>query len=561
MQFFRKMFVGFLIFTIVASPSLASFDDVKDALSPDVVQFLQAYGVGKSTANFFPKRPISLVEFLAMGLALAGVKDLGGNATTRFTDVPADAWFAPVVAKADELDLLGDFRGTTLLPNRVLSRGEVAELGLKIFGIGVPTAANNEEFGFKDVGKNYRFARFIFRAVKMGVLDPISDTEFGTARRVSRGEAAQFFYNLANFVEGPSIVIQTGTTNIPEFVLFQHVWDEAKNRFLYPEKANDSDMLYSAIQGMVKSLDDPYSEFYTPEETKSETANLSGEVEGIGVYIEADPQNRGLVIVAPVYSSPAERAGLRAGDIITAVDGKPLADLPLADAANLTRGPTGTTAKYTILRDGQEFTVEIIRQKIKLDIATVEFQNDIAIIDINQFTTALPEDFAKIAAQISEHHIRGIILDLRNNGGGLVNAAVDLLGYFLPKGTLVASQEFRPELAAENLDYKTERDPTLSGIRTLVLVNKGTASASEIVAAALQDYGAASILGEQTFGKGVVQEINFFNDGTALKMTVAHWLSPKKQEIQGVGVKPDFAAIDVPETPTDEAIEAALAYF
>jgi carboxyl-terminal processing protease len=231
------------------------------------------------------------------------------------------------------------------------------------------------------------------------------------------------------------------------------------------------------------------------------------------------------------------------------------------DATNLTRGPSGTTGKYTILRDDQEFEVSIIREKIKLDIASVDFRNDIAIIDINQFTSALSDDFAKIAAQIKERRIRGIVLDLRNNGGGLVNTAVDLLGYFLPKGAIIASQEFRPGLESQNIDYRTERNPIFRGMQIIVLVNRGTASASEIVAAALQDHNAASILGEQTFGKGTVQEINFFGDGTALKMTVAHWLSPHQQEIQENGVTPDFEGIDDPETLEDEALNEALSRF
>jgi carboxyl-terminal processing protease len=142
-----------------------------------------------------------------------------------------------------------------------------------------------------------------------------------------------------------------------------------------------------------------------------------------------------------------------------------------------------------------------------------------------------------------------------------VNSAVDLLGYFLPEGAIVASQEFREGLENRNLDYQTKRKPTLHGFRTLVLVNKGSASASEIVAAALQDHNVASVVGEQTFGKGTVQEISFFENGTALKLTVAHWLSPRKQPIQNFGVKPDFEAVDNPETPVDEALDATLELF
>ncbi|MCF7836314.1 S-layer homology domain-containing protein [Candidatus Gracilibacteria bacterium] len=566
MQFFRKLFLTFLILVLAGNSTFAVFADVKnDEIAPEVIEFLRASGIGEATENFYPKRPISLAEFLAMGLTAAGIteEDLTKNSTSRFSDVPSEIWFAPFIAEAEKLNLLEGFRGENLLPNRPVNRGEAAQLGLGIFGIGVPVKLSEEEFGFRDVGQKHRLARFIFRAVKMGVINPETDDEFGVTRRMNRAEAAEFFYNLANFKEGgeTTIIINNGLSQIPNWQLFETIWKEAKNKFLFKENLNDGKMLNSALAGLVDSLGDPYSEFYTPEQTQLQTSNLSGEIEGIGVFIEKDLEDRGLLIVAPIFSSPADRVGLRAGDIITAVDDKSLVGLPLEDAANLTRGPSGTTARYRILRDGQKFVVEIIREKIKIDSVSLEFKDNIAVVDLNQFTAALPEDFAEITEKIKKQHPRGIILDLRNNGGGLVNSAVDLLGYFLPEGAIVASQEFREGLENRNLDYRTERKPTLQGFRTLVLVNKGSASASEIVAAALQDHNVASVVGEQTFGKGTVQEISFFENGTALKLTVAHWLSPRKQPIQDFGVTPDFEAVDNPETPMDEALNRTLELF
>ena len=563
---FRKFLLSFLIFILATNSTFAVFNDVKnDEVAPEVIEFLRANGIGETTENFYPKRPIALAEFLAMGLTAAGIveEDLTKNATSRFSDVPSEIWFAPFVAEAEKLNLLEDFRGEKLLPNRAVNRGEAVQLGLKIFGIGVPLKLPEEEFGFRDVRESHRLARFIFRAAKMGVINPEMDDEFGVTRRMNRAEAAEFFYNLANFEEdgGTTIVINNGFSQVTNWQLFETIWRETKNKFLFKENLNDDKMLNSALQGVVNSLGDPYSEFYTPEQTQLQTGNLSGEIEGIGVFIEKDLEDRGLLIVAPIFSSPADRAGLRAGDIILAVDGKSLAGLPLEEAANLTRGPSGTTASYTIFREDHEFAVEIVREKIKIDSVSLDFMENIAIVDLNQFTAALPEDFAEIAEKIKKQHPRGIILDLRNNGGGLVTSAVDLLGYFLPEGAIVASQEFREGLENRNLDYRTERKPTLHGFRTLVLVNKGSASASEIVAAALQDHNVASVVGEQTFGKGTVQEISFFENGTALKLTVAHWLSPKKQPIQDEGVTPDFEAVDNPETPVDEALNATLELF
>ncbi len=563
MKNLRQLLVGLLIFVFAGSPVFAAYDDVRDGeLLQEVIQFLQEKKIGDTSANFYPRRPITLAEFLAMGLTAAGVEDFSGS-TSRFSDVGNEDWFAPFIVKAEKLGLLNDFQGDKILPNRPMNRGEVVQLGLEIFGVGVPPTIPDEEFGFRDVRKSHRLARHIFRAVKMGVISPIADDNFGLTKRVDRAEAATLFYDLASFEEigGTTIVIQNGTSRIPNWELFESVWQETRNKFLFEQSLSNAKMMHSSLQGLVSSLDDPYSEFFTPAQTQVQTSNLSGEFEGIGVYIEKDEGGRGLVIVAPIFNSPADQVGLRAGDIIIGVGGKSLKGLSLEEAANMTRGPSGTTATYQLLREDMRFEVDIIREKIKVDQISMEFRDNVAIFDLNQFTSALPDDFAKIADEIMNQHPRGIVLDLRNNGGGLVTSAVDLLGYFLPEGAIVAQQEFRPELESRNINYNTKRAPILHGFPIMVLVNRGSASASEIVAAALQDHNVASVVGEQTFGKGTVQEISFFPDGSALKLTVAHWLSPRQQPIQGDGVTPDFTAVDNPETPVDEAIDAVLKMF
>ena len=189
------------------------------------------------------------------------------------------------------------------------------------------------------------------------------------------------------------------------------------------------------------------------------------------------------------------------------------------------------------------------------------FRNNVAIVKIAQFTAPMVLEFAEAATEILANHPRGIILDLRNNGGGLVNSAVAVLSHFLPKGGLVATQKHRTGLESRDIEYRTNEDPDLNNFKIVVLVNRGTASASEIVAAALRDNNLATIVGETTFGKGTLQELNLFDDGTSLKMTVARWLSPNDDEIQGVGISPDFRIVDDETTTKDEALEKALSLF
>ena len=298
MFYFRRLFLSFLIFLLAGNSTLATFNDIKNnELRPEVIEFLRELGIGDSTENFYPRRPISLVEFLAMGLTSAGVKDLPKNVASKFVDIDNEDWFHPFVVKAEKLGLLEDFRGKKLLPKRSLTRGETVKLGLEIFGIGVPLTPPDEEFGFQDVRKSHLLARFIFRAVKMGAIDPETDNKFGITRRVNRAEEAQLFYNLANlsaeqagFPEesATTIIIQNGTSYVPGWPLFETVWRETTEKFLFEKNLNEQKMLHEALQGAIGSLGDTHSEFYTPEQTRLQTGNLSGEIEGIGVYIQKD---------------------------------------------------------------------------------------------------------------------------------------------------------------------------------------------------------------------------------------------------------------------------------
>ena len=215
-----------------------------------------------------------------------------------------------------------------------------------------------------------------------------------------------------------------------------------------------------------------------------------------------------------------------------------------------------------ILRDDKELDFSVTRELVEFDSVTLEFKNNIAVISMSQFGSNTSAEFAEIVEKIIAWRPKGIVFDLRNNGGGLLNTAVNVLGYFLPENSIAAKSHYRDDLKNLNIDYRTTREPTLGNFKTTVLINKGSASASEIVAATLQDYDKATIVGEISYGKGTVQELSFFSDGTALKLTVAHWLSPNEQAIEGNGVTPDIEAVDDEDTENvDEALEQALRLF
>ena len=563
MRFLQKFSIGFLIFVLAANGTFAWFDDVDDELAPNVIEFLRENGVGESTQNFYPRRPVELAEFLVMGLALAGVaeNDLPSvNTPTRFTDISSENWFARQVAFAEELGILTSVKGNRLVPRRTLRKGEATTLGLKIFGIGVAPTTDSEDFGFADLRTSHRLFREISRALKMGVIEPTSDAKFGTTEIFTRADAANLFFELANYHEGATIVIQNGISSIPNWMLFETIWDQIEAKFLFEENIDESEMMYSALDGLVDSLGDPYSDFLPPAETSSTSGNLDGEVEGIGAYLSVTEDGE-VLIVSPIAGSPAEAAGLKAGDIIVGVDGQSIANFSSDEAATLIRGKAGTNVELTIRRENAERKISVVRAKVTIKSIETTFRNNVVVVKIAQFTAPTVPEFAEAATEILANHPRGIILDLRNNGGGLVNSAVAVLSHFLPKGGLVATQKHRTGLESRDIEYRTNEDPDLNNLKIVVLVNRGTASASEIVAAALRDNNLATIVGETTFGKGTVQEINFFGDGTALKMTVARWLSPNEDEIQSVGIAPDFEIVDDEATTKDEALEKALSLF
>jgi len=558
MLYFRVI-CTFLIVTIFSvHTAFAGFADVaSDHPHAQAIEYLQARGIGQE--NFYPRRPITLAEFLVMGFLAADENPTANvqNAPTRFSDVPADSWFAPFVARADRFDILADYQGR-LHAERRITRGEAAKLGLALFGIGVPVHILEEEFGFRDVRPQHRYAPYAYQAAKLGVIDPIDDTTFGVTQSLNRGEAAELLYRLANYKpqNGATFIIHDNQSNVPHIALLETVWNEVQNNFLFEENIDEEIMLHAAIKGAVDALGDPYSTFLPPDKSSAFTDGLAGEIEGIGAYL-SEEESGDILIVAPIKDSPAEKAGLRAGDIITAVDGVETRGRDLADIIADIKGPRGTTVKLTIKRNGSTLTSTVTRDRIEITSVDLVYTNNFAVISVSQFGSTTSAEFAAVAEDVLQKSPRGIILDLRNNPGGLLTTAVDLLGYFLPNGSVAATAKYRDGTRADTA-YRTEREPVLAKYPMTVLINKGSASASEIMAGALQDHGAATIMGEQSFGKGTVQELSFFTDGTALKLTIAHWFSPREQPIDKHGITPSVEVLDNPDTEYDEALEYAL---
>lgn len=287
-------------------------------------------------------------------------------------------------------------------------------------------------------------------------------------------------------------------------------------------------------RGGVASVGDSFTEYLSPDETKEFNDSLDGTFEGIGA--ELGKEGSFVVIVAPLKGSPAEAAGVQAGDIIIEIDGEDATDITISEAVKTIRGEKGTDVTLTLIRDGEQVEATITRDTI--DIPSVEWrvEDGIGIIEMSRFGTDTTQLARQAALEFNEKNITKIILDVRGNPGGLLDQAVQVSDLWLPKGAVVVEEKRGEEVIRS---FTSTNDPLLVGVETVVLINEGSASASEIVAGALKDNGLATLLGQTSFGKGSVQQLINLSSGGSLKVTIARWFTPNGENIDKEGIAPD----------------------
>jgi carboxyl-terminal processing protease len=391
-----------------------------------------------------------------------------------------------------------------------------------------------------NIGSQKKQHVFIYGIVTVGLLLAFgAGTVMGTNLDVYRNVT-----NAQGDVQLTKVADLYSKTRSPEvsFDEYWNVWDTIQEKYV-EQDIDDVSLFYGSIEGMVESLDDPYSVYFPPVQAKEFAQNLAGEFEGIGAEIgKKDDQ---LTVIAPLPSSPAEQAGLRTGDVVLSVDGTDVTGMTVHEAVLLIRGEKGTDVVLGIYRptDKEQHDITITRDSIV--IPTVEWEmkeQDIAYLRLAYFNEETTAEFARAVEEIAFKNPSGIILDMRGNPGGYLSAAVYAASEWVEEGVIVR-ERYRDGSEKVHNAVGMHR---LKGIPTVALVDGGTASGSEIVAGALQDYEAATIMGQQTFGKGSVQQFQLLPpSGAALKLTVAKWYTPEMQEINGVGVTPDVIIEDM----------------
>ncbi|MBI4128597.1 MAG: S41 family peptidase [Parcubacteria group bacterium] len=320
--------------------------------------------------------------------------------------------------------------------------------------------------------------------------------------------------------------------------LYAEVLSALKNNYVEKQKIEDKKLFYGALQGLVAAVGDPYTVFFNPTENRQFNEELKGSFEGIGA--ELGIKDDRLTVIAPLADSPAQKAGLRAGDLILSIDAKETASLTLDQAVALIRGREGTTVALTVYRrenGNGSLTISIRRATITIPSVRTVVEDGVALISLYNFNNESERQLVRALNDLRDRDLKGLILDLRNNPGGFLDKSVNIASAWLEKDQVVVREHYQDE--SLNKDYVAIRQITAPAVPTVVLVNEGTASASEILAGALQDYGRASVVGAKTYGKGSVQDLRTLPDGSGLKITISQWVTPNGRLINNQGIVPD----------------------
>lgn len=340
------------------------------------------------------------------------------------------------------------------------------------------------------------------------------------------------------------------------FPTFWSAWDALHGNYI--GSLDDKDLFYGAVQGMVAATGDPYTVFSTPEDSKQFQETLDGKFFGVGV--EIGKKQGAVSVIAPLEGSPADQAGLEPEDLILAVDDTVVTpDTPIDEVVQKIRGDRGEEVRLTVARagDSEPREVTIVRDTIHVQSVESEVkEGNVGYINIKSFGGETTAQFRQAARELASRDVQSVVIDVRNNPGGFLQTAVDIAGNFLSPGTLVVTEKGKD--GQNSAPYRTSGQPVLQGMPVVVLVNGGSASASEILAGALQEQIDATILGSDTFGKGSVQELITFDDGSSLRVTIAKWYTPNDRSIEDEGIAPDIAVEDDRETEEDEVLNRAI---
>ncbi|MBU0706015.1 PDZ domain-containing protein [Patescibacteria group bacterium] len=521
------------------------------------VDYLRRNDVFKDTEYFQPDILINRAEFIKY-LVILNSPDFKpkGTVSLPFEDTRNNAWYAPYFKEAIILGILDD-RARKAEPDKKLTMIDALTLLFHSQSIPIPNVYKGG-IPYTDVVRNKQAAPLIMRALSLDIIYPQREDYVGIYQRVTRAQAARMIYkmDLVTLGSAYSNGLPQVSSHNPELDKIISVWELIETSYLSRDNLDKAEIADKVLGNLVQQLDDPYSVYMNSVQNQNFQDGLDGEIEGIGAVIGYNENNE-IVIVSPIKDSPADKAGLIPKDIIVAVDDKDITGMSLENVVGLIKGPRGTEVKLKIKRSTAYMNFTITRELIEIPSVEYEIINggNIMHLIMSQFNYNAAAEFGKAVSELmSDPSIKGLIIDLRGNPGGLLDESLRILGYFVKAQEALVTINY-----ADYTQVLLSRgNAELNSFPIVVLIDEGSASASEIVAGALQDYELATIMGDTSFGKGTVQEMNYFIDNSSLKLTVAKWLTPDGQDIQDGGIKPDISVSDNAVTETDEQLDRAI---
>ncbi|PIZ75161.1 hypothetical protein COY05_04705 [Candidatus Peregrinibacteria bacterium CG_4_10_14_0_2_um_filter_38_24] len=487
-----------------------------------------------------------------------------------FTNTDDSASYAKYLQTALDFGLI-KADSTTFDLKQSITKYQALSVMFKTLDIGVNYFFDQSKFIFTDISNTSDAAAVAMKALELGIQEKKTPENFKKSRRITKGEAIDYLYKIYKYsptaaftikitpskaqpIQSKYTLTQKELINSDNFSKLLEIWDDLKNNYYYKDKIDNTELINGAIKGMVEKADDIYTVYQEPTDAEKLLGSLSTqEYEGVGMTLELIDGNA--TVISPFNDSPADKAGIKANDIIIEVDGTNIVGKTLEEVTTKIKGKSGTVVKIKILRNKKEQTFKVTREKINYkSVSSKTLTKDkktIGYIQINIFGAETYGDFVAQANELIKQKVSGFIIDLRNNPGGYMDTAIQLVSLFTKEKKTAVELKF----SDGSIDkYQTDGNGLLAGYKTIILINNGSASASEILAGALKDHNLAKLVGDKSFGKGVVQQLNTYKDGSLFKYTISQWLTPKGTSINKMGIAPDISVTD-PTKQLDKALE------
>ncbi|MFA6305770.1 MAG: S41 family peptidase [Candidatus Gracilibacteria bacterium] len=514
-----------------------------------------------------PNEKLKTVDFYELLFTYASAP-LSTNINLPFTNTDNKASYAKYLQTAIDFGLVQADSKTFDL-NQTITKYQALSTMFKTLGIGVNYFFDQSKFTFTDLNKTSDTAAIAMKALELGIKETDTPDKFKKTKRITKAEAIEYLYKIYKYSPTSTFTIQvtpvqTNQSNYTKtekellnnasFAKLLDIWKELKTDYYYKDQIDDTELINGAITGMVERANDIYTVYQEPVEAGELLESLSTqEYEGVGMTLELIDNNA--TIISPFNGSPADKAGIKANDIIIEVDGASMIGKTLEEVTAKIKGKAGTTVKIKVLRDKKEKTFSVKREKISyksvMSKTLTKDKKTIGYIQINIFGAETYNDFVAQASDLIDQKVSGFIIDLRNNPGGYMDTAIQLISLFTKEKKTAVELKFSDGSIEK---YKTDGNGLLAGYKTVVLINNGSASASEILAGALKDYNLAKLVGDKSFGKGTVQQLNTYTDGSLFKYTISEWLTPKGININKMGIAPNISVTDATKQ-LDKALE------